>query len=74
MKKRTESTSNLSHKLYGSCQYRCLSCPHIEKMQKKAQSLEVNVKRVGDKTVTTTDNNLYTPINGTDISTSPKSS
>ena len=42
-----------------------------KKMQEKGTKSKVNVKRVGDKTVTTTDNNLYnTPINRTDISTS----
>ena len=42
-------------------------------MQEKGTKSKINVKRVGDKTVTTTDNNLYTtPINRTDISTSPQ--
>ena len=42
-----------------------------KKMQEKGTKSKVNVKRVGDKTLTTTDNNLYnTPINRTDISTS----
>ena len=42
-----------------------------KKMQEKGTKSKVNVKRTGDKTVTTTDNSLYNvPITKTDLSTS----